>query len=107
MKHLNYSPTKHHPSTNHNIVSKQMLIAKHNNESVSHNPYYVFNHQHDFYTPKLKNNRPKDRDLEKLTTPNWKLLHLGWKAKIYNQVINILIDPGSTITMSKKTSSLS
>ena len=42
MKHLNDSPTKHDASANHNIVSKQMLFANQNNESVSHNPYYVF-----------------------------------------------------------------
>ena len=102
MKHLNDSPTKHDASANHNIVSKQMLFANQNNKSVSQNPYYVFYHQYDLYTPKPKRTRPNDRDLYKFTTPNRKPFLFGLKAKINNQDINILLDPGSTITMMSK-----
>ena len=102
MKHLNDSPTKDDASAKHNIVSKQMLFANQNNESVSHNPYYVFYHQHYLYTPKPKRTRPNDRDLYKFTTPNRKPFLFGLKAKINNQDINILLDPGSTITMMSK-----
>ena len=82
MKHLNDSPTNHDASANHNIVSKQMLFANHNDESVPNNPYYLFYHQHDLYTPKSKRNQSFDRDLDKFTTPNRKPFLFGQRAII-------------------------
>ena len=55
--------------------------------------------QHDFHTHRTQHN---NRDLYTFTRPDSKPLLFGLKARVGNQDIKMLLDPGSTITMMSK-----
>ena len=55
--------------------------------------------QYEYHTHRTQNN---NRDLYTFTRPDTKPLLFGLKARVGNQDIKMLLDPGSTITMMSK-----
>ena len=79
-------------------------IEHHN--SIMHE--HMFYHQHELY-PSTEDSTQENhhQELDKFITPSWKPFLFGVKARIGEQEINILLDPGSTITIMSKNSRLS
>ena len=73
-----------------------------NELTTTHPQHHIFYHQHDLYPSKPNCTRPNKRDLDTFTTPDRKPFLFGLKTTIDKQEINILLDPGSTITMMSK-----
>ena len=63
----------------------------------------MFYHQHEIY-PSTEDSTQENhhQELNKFITPDRKPFLFGMKARIGEQEINILLDPGSTITIMSK-----